>query len=242
MYHEKHRNHLSTLPWKQYKTKRQEKLLYKQNYLCKDCRRQFLKPGDYQQNGRRKDIPVLITRMLARGCAIRDIRAVLCVSFAVIYKVITGLRYDHKPLRDFYDVLEIDEFWTYVGRKGHKVWLIYAYHRRSGEMVAHVWGKRDTRTAEKLRRRLVRLGVRYGAIATDSWDSFEKVSGGGRHLTGKQYTKGIEGNNCRLRHRNRRFFRKTCCFSKKLRWHWKVFAAVLFYINFGRFLVPAYIS
>ena len=117
----------------------------------------------------------------------------LCVSFAVIYKVIAGLRYDHKPLRDFYDVLEIDEFWTYVGRKGHKVWLSYAYHRRSGEMVAHGWGKRDTRTAEKLRRRLVRLGVRYGAIATDSQDSFGKVFGGERFLTGKQHTKGIEG-------------------------------------------------
>ena len=34
------------------------------------------------------------------------------------------------------------------------------------------------------------------------------------HVTGKENTVGIEGNNCRLRHRIRRAFRKTCCFSK----------------------------
>ena len=67
---------------------------------------------------------------------------------------------------------------------------------RVGGIVAHVWGKRGARTAKRLRRRLARLGVSYGAIATDSWDSFRKVSGGARYLTGKQYTKGIEGNNC----------------------------------------------
>jgi IS1 family transposase len=37
----------------------------------------------------------------------------------------------------------VDEFWTYVGNKGKKYWLIYAYERQSGEMVAYVWGKRD---------------------------------------------------------------------------------------------------
>ena len=66
------------------------------------------------------------------GSGIRDIRAISGVSFALIYKIIGGLRYGHEPLRDFYDVLEVDEFWTYVGKKDRKVWLIYAYHRESG--------------------------------------------------------------------------------------------------------------
>ena len=97
------------------------------------------------------------------------------------------------------------------------------------------------RTAAKLRRWLLRLGVSYDAIAMDNWDSFAKVFANGRQLWSKPYTKGIKDNNCRLRHRNRRFFRKTCCFSKRLRWHWKGFKAVAFYINFNRFLFPAYI-
>jgi len=53
------------------------------------------------------------------------------------------------------------------------------------------------------------------------------------HILGKVNTVGIEGNNCRLRHRIRRAFRKTCCFSKILRNHLKAFNLAFFYINFG---------
>ncbi|MBD7946968.1 IS1 family transposase [Psychrobacter sp. Sa4CVA2] len=42
-----------------------------------------------------------------------------------------------------------------------------------------------------------------------------------------------KGNNCRLRHRLRRAVRKTCCFSKKLDNHFKVFDLVFFYVNYG---------
>ncbi|KAA6315882.1 hypothetical protein EZS27_033729 [termite gut metagenome] len=52
------------------------------------------------------------------------------------------------------------------------------------------------------------------------------------HLVGKAHTVGIERNNCRLRHRIRRSFRKTCRFSKKLLNHLKAFNLAFFYINF----------
>jgi IS1 family transposase len=107
------------------------------------------------------------------------------------------------------------------------------YHRESGEIVAYVWGKRDIKTAEKLRRRIKRLGVSYERIATDNWDSFISVFGEDKHEVGKKHTVGIEENNCRMRHRVRRVFRRTCCFSKKLRNHWKAFAMAFFYINYG---------
>jgi IS1 family transposase len=51
--------------------------------------------------------------------------------------------------------------------------------------------------------------------------------------TGKEHTVGIEGNNCRLRHRIRRTFCRTCCFSKKLFNHRKAFDMAFFYINYG---------
>jgi IS1 family transposase len=102
----------------------------------------------------------------------------------------------------------VDEFWTYVGEKKNKVWLIYAYDRESGEIVSFVWGKRDLKTARKLRKRLLASRISYDRICTDNWESFIIA------ITGKYCTVGIEGNNCRLRHRIRRAFRKTCCFSK----------------------------
>ena len=43
--------------------------------------------------------------------------------------------------------------------------------------------------------------------------------GGSGHLTGKLHTKGIEENNCRPRHRDRRLFRKTCCLSRHIKHH-----------------------
>jgi len=52
-------------------------------------------------------------------------------------------------------------------------------------------------------------------------------------IVGKENTKGIERNNCRLRHRIRRAFRKTCCFSKKLFNHLKAFELAFAYIKYG---------
>ncbi|MDR0565964.1 MAG: IS1 family transposase, partial [Prevotellaceae bacterium] len=129
--------------------------------------------------------------------------------------------------------LEVDEFWTYVGEKKNKVWLIYAYHRSTGEIVAFVWGKRNFGTAKKLRDKLSSLGVSFDTIYTDNWESFNRAFSGDNHVIGKKSTVGIEGNNCRLRHRIRRVFRKTCCFSKKLFNHFKAFDLAFFYINFG---------
>jgi IS1 family transposase len=115
----------------------------------------------------------------------------------------------------------------------NKVWLIYAYHRESGEIVAYVWGKRDIKTAQKLRQRIKELGISCERIAADDWESFVSAFAGYTHDAGKKYTVRIEGNNCRMRHRIRRTFRRICCFSKKLFNHWKAFDMAFFYINYG---------
>jgi IS1 family transposase len=70
------------------------------------------------------------------------------------------------------------------------------------------------KTVQKLRKRIQGLGISYDRIATDDGDSFLSAFGEDLHDAGKEHTLGIEGNNCRLRHRVRRAFRKTCCFSK----------------------------
>ncbi|WP_264753688.1 IS1 family transposase, partial [Psychrobacter sp. SHUES1] len=76
------------------------------------------------------------------------------------------------------------------------------------------------------------LKVSYGSISMDNWDSFITAFKFDHKRVGKSHTVGIEGNNCRLRHRLRRAVRKTCCFSKKLDNHFKVFDMVFFYINY----------
>jgi len=89
------------------------------------------------------------------------------------------------------------------------------------------------RRVMQLKQRLKALGVTYDRIATDNWAAFLKAFQDDEHQVGKQYTVGIEGNNCRLRQRIRRAVRKTCCFSKKMLYHVKAFAIGFFYINYG---------
>lgn len=77
----------------------------------------------------------------------------------------------------------------------------YAHERESGEIAAFVWGKRDLETALALKNKLSESGITFGRIATDNWKSFRLAFSDCRHIVGKKFTLGIEGNNCRLRHR-----------------------------------------
>jgi IS1 family transposase len=92
---------------------------------------------------------------------------------------------------------------------------------------------RDLKTAGKLRKKHLGARVGYDCIRTDNRESFIIAFQSDNHIIGKKHTAGIEGNNCRLRHRIRRAFRKTCCFSKIIRNHLKAFNLAFFYINFG---------
>jgi IS1 family transposase len=69
-------------------------------------------------------------------------------------------------------------------------------------------------------------------IGTDNRNSFLATFREDYHLVGKKHMVGIEGNNCRLRHRVKRVFRRTCCFLKSIVNHWKAFNMAFFYINY----------
>lgn len=216
------------------KIKKNGKKSYKkQNYLCKTCGRQFIGDHALSYQGCCSAIKKKIVKMLVRGIGIRDISYIEDISINKVLSVLVKSNKIITPKQQHYDSLEIDEFWTYVGNKKNKVWLIYAYHRETGEIVSYVWGKRDCKTAKKLRDKLKSMGIGYDRIYTDKWDSFIAVFHQDNHIIGKENTQGIEGNNCRLRHRIRRAYRKTCCFSKKLFNHFKAFDLVFFYINYG---------
>ena len=205
----------------------------KQNYQCKACKRQFIGDHALTYNGCHSRIEDKIRLMTVRGCGIRDISIIASVSIGKVLSTIGSSIYKTAPKQRYYERLEVDEFWTYVYRKKRKVWLIYAYDRATNEIVAYVWVKRDLRTAKKPRARLKQLKVSYGSISMDNWDSFVTAFKPDHKRVGKPHTVGIEGNNCRLKHRLRRAVRKTCCFSKKLDNRFKVFDLAFFYVNYG---------
>ena len=57
--------------------------------------------------------------------------------------------------------------------------------------------------------------LKIDEICTDAWKAFANVFAQENHQVGKHLTREIEGVNNSLRARNRRFVRKTTCFSKK---------------------------
>jgi insertion element IS1 protein InsB len=95
------------------------------------------------------------------------------------------------------------------------------------------WGERDLATVQRLKTKLKQLGIHYTRIASDHWDSFITAFKNCKQSIGKFFTVGIEGNNCKIRHRIRRGFRRSCNFSKMLENHFKAFDLTFFYINNG---------
>ena len=59
--------------------------------------------------------------MLVRGCGIKDIAEITSVSIGKVLSTIQGWAYQLVPKRQYYQRLEVDEFWTYVGKKKCKV-------------------------------------------------------------------------------------------------------------------------
>ena len=203
----------------------------KQNYRCNRCNRQFIAPHELSYRGCQKGIAERIKYMLVRRLGIRDIAELEGISVKKVLSTLEDISVKMKPSQSYYDSLEVDELWSYVKKKSKKYWLIYAYCRQTGEIVSWAWGKRDRKTVQQLWSNLKSAGVRVKAVCTDNWEAFKGVFKGCKHLIGKCFTKGIEGNNCRLRHRVSRLIRRTCCFSKKKSNHRKACELAFFYIN-----------
>jgi len=186
----------------------------RQNFLCRECSRQF--QDEYRYRGADPAVGSLILRMLERNSGIRDIEAVLGVSRRCVLGTLCrrGAEADVKPSRRHYPSVQIDELWSFVGRrKKGKYWLIYAYSPDYDEILGYECGARSAKTVERLLGKLKEVEI--DEYCTDSWKAFAKVLPAEKHRVGKEHTKNIEGVNTCLRARNRRLVRKTTCFSKK---------------------------
>ena len=161
--------------------------------MCKSCGRQFTGNRALRYKGCHSEQNSKILRMPVRGVGIRDIAEIEKISIGKVLSVLTRSNHKTEPKQNHYDRLEVDEFRTCVGNKNNRHWLIYAYHRATGETVAYVWGKRSLKTAKRLRKRLQELKVLFDTVYSDKWKSFLNAFQGDRLIVGKENTVGIEG-------------------------------------------------
>ena len=112
---------------------------------------------------------------------------------------------------------EVDELWSYGGKKQEQRWLWHAIDHRSGKVLAYVFGRRQDEVFLKLKALLKPFGIRR--YYTDYWGAYTRHLEAGEHQPGKRHTQRIERKHLTLRTRIKRLTRKTICFSKSIQMH-----------------------
>ena len=113
--------------------------------------------------------------------------------------------------------LELDELWSFVNDKGHKVWVWIALERETGRIVGLAFGDRSSETCGELWHSLPADYRKRAVLYSDFWPAYAEVLPDKRHRTvGKEtgQTAHIERFNNTLRQRCPNLVRKTLSFSK----------------------------
>lgn len=173
----------------------------------------------------------VVLKMLCRGSGIRNCVAVTGTSHSTVLALIKRVAANIvlKARKPHYHKVQIDERWSYVGRKEKKVWLLNAYAVDEDEIIAFTMGKRSAQAVPNLYVKLKLLDIDLFLI--DEWEAFGAVLPKAKHLIGKAFTKAIEGMNTFFRTRVRRLMRRTVCFSKKLRYHYAMIKIIIYHRN-----------
>ncbi len=112
---------------------------------------------------------------------------------------------------------EVDEMWSYVGKKREPRWLWHAIDHRSGHVLAYVLGRRKDEVFLKLKGLLEPFGITK--YYTDYWGAYMRHLNADTHQPGKRNTQQIERKHLTLRTRIKRLMRKTICFSQSIQMH-----------------------
>lgn len=126
---------------------------------------------------------------------------------------------------------ELDEMWSYVGKKDNPRWLWHAIDHQSGKVLAYVFGRRKDEVFLQLKALLEPFGISH--FYTDGWGAYERHLEADKHEVGKQNLQKIESKHINLRTRIKRLARKTICFSKTVFMHDLVIGLFINRYEFG---------
>jgi insertion element IS1 protein InsB len=112
---------------------------------------------------------------------------------------------------------EVDEMWSFVGKKREPRWLWHAIDHRSGHVLAYVLGRRKDEVFLQLKALLEPFGI--ARFYTDYRGAYTRHLDTDEHQPGKRNTQKIERKPLTLRTRIKRLVRKTICFSRSTQMH-----------------------
>ncbi len=126
---------------------------------------------------------------------------------------------------------ELDEMWSFVGKKAEQRWLWHAIDHHSGRVLAYVFGRRKDEVFLQLQALLEPFGITR--FYTDGWGAYERHIDPAQHVIGKQHTQKIESKHINLRTRIKHLVRRTICFSKTTAMHDLVIGLFINRYEFG---------
>jgi insertion element IS1 protein InsB len=115
------------------------------------------------------------------------------------------------------EAAEMDEMWSFVGKKAQQRWLWHAIDHSSGVILAYVCGVHEDEVFLQLKDYLRPFGI--SRFYTDNAGVYSRHLAPDHHEVGKQHTQKIERKHLTLRTRIKRLARKTICFSKSILMH-----------------------
>ena len=120
-------------------------------------------------------------------------------------------------------MLELDELWSFVGRKNNKRWIWIAMCRQTRQIVSYFIGDRSQESCWRLWH-WIPHSYRHCQTFSDFWETYEVVFGllaTDHQSVGKEtgQTAHVERWNNTLRQRCARFVRRTLSFSKSDEFH-----------------------
>jgi IS1 family transposase len=128
------------------------------------------------------------------------------------------------------DEVELDEMWSFVGKKENQRWLWLAVDHNTRIVLAYTFGRRKDEVFKELKSLLEPFGITM--FYSDDWGSYERNINPENHTVGKKNTQVIERKNLTLRTRIKRLCRKTICFSKCVDMHDIVIGLVINILEF----------
>jgi len=84
---------------------------------------------------------------------------------------------------------ELDEMWSFVGKKRNPRWLWHAIDRRTGQVLAYAFGRRQDEVFLQLKELLEPFGIRR--YCTDGWGAYQRHLPSAVHEVGKRKTQKI---------------------------------------------------
>jgi len=127
--------------------------------------------------------------------------------------------------------VEMDEMWSFVGKKDCQRWLWHAIDRETGVVLAFAFGTREDEVFLELKKLLSPFGITR--FYTDDWGAYKRHLDTEKHEIGKTNLQKIERKHLTLRTRIKRLARKTICFSKSIFMHDLVIGLFINRYEFG---------